>query len=147
MSELPWITSESLALLRGAEDLAKRGEGDRKIIFEVPMYWIQKFEVFKDFLLQDPYEIGATELSWDEGHFYYVESITYDFNADKLVITAIDLQWLMSQYIVVYDEDLLEDNWSVATPGNKKYFFACDEVTGKFEDGESGKIAGSEEYD
>lgn len=145
MSELPWCTSESLAQQRGAEELAKRGEGDRKITFEIPLYWIEKFDIFTDFQLQDPYEIGATELVWAQGRYYFIESISYDFDGDKLVITAIDLQWLMSQYIIVYDEDLLTDNWANATAEDKKYFYACDEVTGKFENGDSGKIASSEE--
>lgn len=143
--EFHWITSESLARQRGAEELAKRGEGDRKIIFEVPLYWVQEFDVFSDFQLQDPYEIGATELLWASGRYYFIETINYDFDGDKLVITAIDLEWLMSQYMIFGDEDELTDNWEDAPNSDKKYFYACDEVTGKFANGESGKIAGSEE--
>lgn len=140
-----WITSETLAAQRGTEELAKRGEGDRKIMFEVPLYWIKEFDVFFDFQLQDPYEVGATELLWASGRYYFIESISYDFDGDKLIITAIDLQWLMSQYMIFGDEDELADNWADASASDKKYFYGCDEVTGKFANGESGKIAGSEE--
>lgn len=143
--EFPWIRTGTLARQRETEELAKRGEGDRKITIEVPMNWINRFDVFSDFQLQDPYEIGATELVWAQGRYYFIESISYNFDGDKLVLTAIDLEWLMSQYIIVYDEDLLEDNWEDAKTHDRKYFYACDEVTGKFEDGESGKIASSEE--
>ena len=143
--EFLWITTETLATQRGVEELAKRGEGDRKITFEVPLHWIKMFDVFSDFQLQDPYEIGATELLWAGGRYYFIESISYNFDGDKLVLTAIDLEWLMSQYIIVGDEDELTDNWEDAPSADKKYFYACDEVTGKFENGESGKIAGSEE--
>lgn len=145
MPDFPWITSETLAAQRGEEELAKRGDGDRKIVFEVPLYWIGEFDVFSDFRLQDPYEIGATALLWSSGRYYFIESISYNFDGDKLVITAIDLQWLMSQYIIVGDEDELADNWDTAPADDKKYFFACDEVTGKFENGDVGKMASSEE--
>ena len=143
--EFHWITTESFVEQRQAEELAKRGEGDRKIVFEVPLYWITVFDVFSDFRLQDPYEIGATLLVWAKDRYYFIESISYNFDGERLDITAIDLQWLMSQYIIVYDEDLLADNWDSAPAEDKKYFYACDEVTGKFENGESGKIASSEE--
>lgn len=145
MQDFPWITSETLMAQRAAEELAKRGEGDRKITFELPLRWIKDFDVFSDFRLQDPYEIGATELIWATDRYYFIESISYNFDGDNLVITAIDLQWLMSQYIIVGDEDELVDNWEDAPSSDRKYFYACDEVTGKFENGDSGKIASSEE--
>lgn len=143
--EFHWITSVSLVEQREAEELAKRGEGDRKIVIEVPLYWIGTFDIFSDFRLQDPYEIGATEILWSGDRYYFIESISYNFDGNKLIITAIDLQWLMSQYMIFGDEDELTDNWADASGSDKKYFYGCDEVTGKFANGESGKIAGSEE--
>ncbi len=144
MWEFPHTTSATLANQRAQEELMKRGKGDRTVTFKLPLHWFEDFDVFSDFLLQDLYAVDATGTG-DTLHHYFVESITYDFMKEIIVITAIDLQWILSQFFIAGDENVIELNWADASVLDRMYGYACDEITGQFASGEEGKMAMTEE--
>jgi hypothetical protein len=62
----------------------------------------------------------------------------------KLSIEAQDLSWILRQYLICGDENVLPANWANATDEERIWAFACDEITGRFADGEPGKKAADE---
>jgi hypothetical protein len=139
MSDYPWTAHPTLVNQRIIEELAKRGWGDPKLYLSIPINWIDEFDVFDNFRFQDPYGLSSTG-EGEQGRYYYIESITYDFFGQKMDIVAIDLQFLLMQYFIKGDENLLASNWSAAGEADRMFAYKCDETTGKFADGESGKI-------
>ncbi len=144
MWEFPNIKTVSLANQRTQEELMKRGMGDRSIEFKLPLYFFEEFDVFSDFLLQNLYAIEPTG-EGEESHYYFVESINYNFMKETITISAIDLQWILSQFFIVGDENVIALNWTDASATDKLFGYLCNEVTGEFEDGEQGKMLMTEE--
>jgi len=57
------------------------------------------------------------------------------------MITAIDMRWLLTQYCVLGDEDILAGNWGdPASTEDRMYCYVADEITEEFADGEPGKM-------
>ena len=139
MSDFPWTDSATLVEWLVQEALLKRGWGDPKLHLPLPINWIDEFDVFSNFRFQDPFGLSLTGAG-EQGRYYYIESITVDFMGQKLDIVAVDLQFLLSQYFVKGDETLLAANWNIAGPADRMFAYKCDETTGKFADGEPGKI-------
>ncbi len=142
--EFPWINSGTFADQRAQEELMKRGKGDRTVEFKIPLHYVENFDVFTDFLLQDLYGIDASGVG-EVSRFYFVENITYDFMKETLAITAIDLQWILSQFFILGDENVIALLWADATVSDKTYGYLCDEITDQFPDGEEGKMLMTEE--
>lgn len=143
MSDYPWTDSQTLIDQRVLEELQKRGWGDPKLHFSIPINWIDEFDVFDNLRFQDPFGLSATGAG-EQGRYYYIESITYDFFGQKLDIVAVDLQFLLSQYCIKGSESVLASNWNVAGEADRMFLYGCDEATGKFADGELGKVLVSE---
>jgi len=143
MWEFPWTTSKSIAGMRTWEEIIKREGGDKKVEFIIPMHWVDRLDVFSDFQLQDPFAIDGSDLPPEErgerAHYYFVESIQYDFGKEQLRITAVDLGWLQRVQFLLGDEDTDPDNWEDANPEDKTKAYLPDERTGRFRDGERGK--------
>lgn len=138
MSDRPWTDSQTLVDWIVAEELLKRGWGDPKIEFSIPISWIDEFDIFSNLRFQDPFGLSLTGAG-EQARYYYIESITADFMGQKLDIVAVDLQFLLMQYIIKGDELLQAVNWAIAGPGDRMFAYCCDEATGKFADGELGK--------
>ena len=138
MWEFPWTTSKSVAGMRAWEEIIKREDGDRKIEFIIPMSWVDRVDVFSDFQLQDPYAISV-DGSGERAHYYFVESIQYDFGKEQLKITAIDLGWLQRVEFILGDEDTDPLNWEDADEEKRTRAYLPDERTGRFQDGRRGK--------
>ncbi len=139
MSDYPWTDSTVLVQQRTLEELQKKGWGEPKLEFSIPINWIDEFDVFDNFRFQDPYGLSSTGAG-EQGRYYYIESITVDLMGQKLDIVAVDLQFLLSQYCIKGDENVLAANWNVAGEADRMFLYACDEATEKFADGESGKV-------
>lgn len=136
----PCITSDSLAEQRILEDLLKLAFGDRRIKFSIPLEYIGPTEVFDNFRLQDPYGLSWTK-SGELGRYYYVLSLTYEWQGRTISIEAEDLQWLLQQYFIFGDEDAMPEEWPDARPTSyAMYGYLCDEDTFQFSDGTPGKI-------
>ncbi len=137
--KFPWTTSESMVNQRTLEELMKRSYGDPKVEFSIKMKeFIDDLDIFKNYRLQDPWGLSKTGAG-EKGRYYYVESLTYDNQGEKIDVIGIDMQWLLRQYFVLGDENELADNWNIATEEDKMFGYLCDEVTDEFADGDPGK--------
>lgn len=142
----PWTTSADWVTVRAVEELLKLGYGDRKIEITIPIEWINdidalddELDIFSNFAYQDmfgPHESGAGEVL----HYYYVESISINTQAQTLSITGVDLQWLMRQCIILGDESVLAPTWMTASEYERIFGYLGSEVTETFADGEPTKL-------
>jgi hypothetical protein len=141
--EFRWTDSEQFVDARCAEELMKRGYGDKIITFDLALEHIDTLDIFSSFRLEDPWGLSTTGTG-EIGRYYYVTSLQFDPDAYKIRVQATDLQYLLRQYFVLGDEMGLPDNWSDAGDNDRLYGYLCDETTGRFVDGEPGKILMSE---
>jgi len=140
MWEFPHITSETMANQRMMEELRKRGAGERRVEFPISLSWVNVLDVFTNIKIQDLFAIDASG-SGDTGAYYFIENIGYDFIRERLIITAIDMRWLLTQFCILGDEDLLANNWSdPASSEDRMYCYLADEITEEFLDNEPGKL-------
>ena len=141
--DFKWTTSSAWAAKRAEEELLKWGYGQPQISFDLPLAWIDDLDILTNFRLQDPFglsRIGAGEI----GRYCYVTSFSADFLGARLSIQAMDLSWILRQYLICGDENTLPANWANATDEERIWAFACEELTGRFADGEPGKKAADE---
>lgn len=140
MWEFPHITSETMASQRMQEELRKRGAGERRVEFPISLSWVNVLDVFTNFKLQDLFAIDSAG-GGDTGAYYFIENIGYDFIRERLIITAIDMRWLLTQFCILGDEDVLANNWSdPASSEDRMYCYVADEITEEFADNEPGKL-------
>lgn len=137
--DLKWTTSTLLVMKRLQDEFYKRGKGYKKISFSVSMSFIEELDVHDSFRLQDPFGTSKTG-GGVFGRYCFVEKIDYEFQDMKMNIEALDLSYIMRQYLVLGDETALEDNWSSATDEQKAFAYLGHEDTGKFANGEAAKI-------
>ena len=135
----PFITSEDYCEQRVLEDLLKFAYGDKYVKFNLPLEMIGDIDIFDNFQLQDPYGLSATG-DGEIGRYYYITSLTYDYQNSTIGVVAIDLQWLLQQYFIFGDENAMPDLWEDASEYFRYYGYLCDETTGEFSDGFRGKI-------
>lgn len=133
-----WTTSATWAAKRAEEELQKYGYGLPEIRFDLGWQWIDQLDVLTNFRLQDPFGISATGAG-ELGRFCYVSSLAVDFQGMKLSVIAQDLNWILYQYLMLGDETVLPANWTGATFEEKIWAYLCDEITGRFANGEPGK--------
>lgn len=137
--EMPWTTSATLISRRLAEELLRRGYGDKKCEFSVAIQWIDDLDLFTNIRLQDPFAIDAAGAG-ETGHYLYIEEMTVDQAANRIDIVAADYQWLLRQYCLLGDRDDLADNWATADESDRMWCYLCNRTTGYFADGEPGKV-------
>jgi len=136
--DFPWTLSSVWAAKRAEEELQKYGYGLPELTFELPIAWIDDLDVLTDFRLQDPFGTSRTGAG-EFGRYCYVSSIDIDYLQARITIRAIDLNWLIKQYLMLGDENDLPAAWVNATDEERIFAYLCDEVTGRFPDGEPGK--------
>ena len=135
----PWMISESFIDSMVQHKLLKFGYGDKKLSFKLPIDWLERLDIFDNFRYQDPYGLSTTGAG-ETGRYYYIESLNYNLLGNEIDVVAIDLQWLLRQYLIMGDENSLATNWSAASEADKLYGYLCDETTSKFANSETGKI-------
>ena len=127
MWHMPWTDSEVLIANRITEELLKRGKGDFKVSFSLPMNWIEAFDILTNFRLQEPFGIDGRTIPPEErgevGRYYYIESIVYDFMNQKLNIIAVDLQFLLRQIMIVAHCGDVAETWATASETDKMYAY------------------------
>lgn len=141
-----WTRSESWVRTIMREELLKRGEGFKTIEFPLALWWMNQINVHQSFIFQDPFGLSA-DGSGEAAHYYYVEDIQYDIRGKKLRIKAVDLQYLIRQYMLLGDETVLtgaESNYNTASDASRMWAFCCDEISEKFQNGDPGKILANE---
>lgn len=144
MSDYPWTDSQALVDQLVLEALIKRGWGDPTLEVSIPISWIDEFDLLSNLRFQNPFGLNPTG-EGEQARYYYIVSINYDFFGEKMDIVAVDLQFLLSAYFLKGDEALLDPNWATADEADRMFAYKCDEVTGKFADGELGKILADED--
>jgi hypothetical protein len=135
--DLPWTDSELLVKQRVLEELLKRGYGDQKVKIVLPIFWFEELDVFENFIFQDPFGLDAAG-GGEKGRYYYVESMSFDFEGGVIEIVAIDLQWLLRQYFIL-GPTTIAPNWATASESDRMYGYLCNPLTNQFNDGEPGK--------
>ncbi|MCK4759024.1 MAG: hypothetical protein KAT69_03200 [Candidatus Aminicenantes bacterium] len=136
--QFPNLISETLVEQLITEGLLKYSLGDPKIEFSVPIHWFDELEIFHNIRIQDPFGMSTTGAG-EKGRYYYIETLSYDFMADKIDVVAVDLQYILRRYFILGDEGAQALNWSSAGESDRMYGYLCDEDTDRFADGEPGK--------
>lgn len=132
MWNFAWTYSEVLIADRITEELLKRGQGDFKVAFTLPMNWITAFDILTNLRLQEPFGIDGTtnppEERGEVGRYYYIESLTYDWMNQKLSVVAVDLQFLLRQIMIVAHCGDVAETWANASETDKMYAYVgnCD---------------------
>lgn len=138
MGDFAWTDLEAMVDQRALEELLKRGQGDLKVKFSLPMCFIDSIDIFTNFRLQDPYGLSQTGKG-EQGRYYYIERLDYDFMNHQINVTAVDLQYLLRQCIIL-GPCTIEENWMLATESERMYGYLCDCTTDAFPDGEPCKM-------
>lgn len=139
MWDMPWTESEILIAERIKEEFLKRGKGDFKVSFTLPINWIEAFDILTNFRLQEPFGIDGSNNPpaerGEKGRYYYIESITYDFMNQKMNIIAVDLQFILQQIMIVPHCGDVAETWAAAGLADRMYAYvgSCD--TDSFADG------------
>ena len=138
--QFPWTNSLSLIQDRLTEILLKHGYGDNRISFSLSIKWFKRLDLLTNFQFQDPWGLSSTGAG-EEGRYYYIISLNYNWIAGTINIEAVDLQWLLRQYFIFGDGDDIDPNWSDATESERIWGYLCDGDVGdgEFDDGEPGK--------
>ena len=131
--DFPWTTSEAMIIQRVNEELLKRAYGEKRINFTLPIRFIEDLDLHSNIRFQDV-------IQDEEGRYYYIESIDYNFVSQSLKMIAIDLQYLLASYFILGDEDDLPSDWNNTVPDDRIFGYMCDEDTGLLPDGTPGKI-------
>ena len=132
MWDMPWTDSEVLITNRITEELLKRGQGDFKVDFPISMNWITAFDILTNFRLQEPFGIdGRTIPAADRGEvgrYYYIESLTYDWMNQKLLVVAVDLQFILRSIMIVARCGDVAETWADASESDRMYAYVgnCD---------------------
>lgn len=141
MWDMPWTDSEVLIQERITEELLKRGQGDFKVTFTLPINWITAFDILTNFRLQEPFGLDGTNNPPDErgevGRYYYIESLAYDFMNQKLTVVAVDLQFLLRRIMIVAHCGDVDQYYASASETDKMYAYVGSCATDSFADGTS----------
>jgi len=132
MWQMPWTDSATLIADRITEEFLKRGQGDFKVSFPLPMNWINAFDILTNFRLQEPFGLDGRTIPpvqrGEVGRYYYIESLTYDWMNQKLSVVAVDLQFILRQIMIVAPCGDVEETWANASESDKMYAYVgnCD---------------------
>lgn len=137
--DIKWTTSETLVDNKIQTELDKRSRGYKRFKFAISLDFVDYIDVFDSFRLQDPFGVSQTGAG-EFGRYLYAERLDYDYQSHVINVEALDLSYLMRRYLVLGDENEHASNWSSATEEDKAFAYLCDEITGKFPDGEHGKM-------
>jgi len=126
--EYPCVSCEDFAVLRAGEDLQRLAYGNRVVSFTLPIDFIDELEIFDTFILQDTFGLSPSG-EGEEQHYYYVISLTYDFQNMTIGVKASDLQWLAGQCFIIGRCSELEHNYENASQWMKVfgYIGSCDD--------------------
>ncbi len=136
MYDFAWTRSATLVALRTNEEFLKYGYGDFKVQFTVPINWIDILDIFVNFRLQEPFGLdgsGNPPLQRGEfGRYYYVESLNYNFMKQEITVIGIDMQYLLSQCMIVPHCGDVAEKWEDASVSDKMYAYVGNCVAESF---------------
>lgn len=142
MWELPFIISSTLVDQLIAEGLVQYSLGSPKLKFSVPLHFFDEIDIYYNMRWQDLMGLSSTGAG-EQGRYYYIESLDYDFMGDQINVVAIDMQYILRRYFILGDEAALASNWSSAGEADRMFGYLCDEtanpIAWHFADGSPGK--------
>ena len=142
---LPWNISDDFVEQRIVEELLKFAYGYRKIKVSFPIDLIDDLDIFTNFRYQDPYGLSWTK-EGDLGRYYYISSLTYDFQQQTIDVEAVDMQYLLSQCLIINKCATPRRIWpgstgagTIASPEERMFAFVGVCATGQLPDGTRNK--------
>jgi len=133
--EYPYVSCEDFAVLRAGEDLQRLAYGNRVVSFTLPIDFIDELEIFDTFILQDTFGLSPSG-EGEEQHYYYVISLTYDFQNMTIGVKASDLQWLVGQCFIIGRCEDLEHNYEDASQWMRVFGYVGSCATGTLPGGD-----------
>lgn len=142
MWDFAWTDSATLIAERINEELMKRGQGDLKVEFSLPINWIDVFDIMTNFRLQEPFGLDGRNIPpverGEKGRYYYIESLTYDWMNQKINVVAVDLQFILRQIMIVADcaevvAGTMSETWAGASESDRMFAYVGDCTTETFE--------------
>lgn len=135
MWDFAWTDDDLLIDYRISEEFLKRRFGNYKVKFPIPINWIEQLDLFTSFRLQEPF--GLDGLGQGEyGRYYYVESLTYDFQNQRIEVVGVDLQYILRQCMIVPHCGDVAETWEEASEADRMYAYVGSCATESFSDGE-----------
>lgn len=135
----PWTDSKTLVEQRLNDELLKLAYGNKKIEFKLSTKWASQLHVIDTFKHQDLFA-PTIDGSGQSGHYYICQGISYDYDQETMDVIGEDIHWLLRQYAVRGTRGAHTELWVNAGPEDQMYRYDCDRVTGKFPDGQQGKM-------
>jgi len=137
--DLAWTDLVAMVDRRALEELLKRSQGDLKVEFSLPMCFIDSIDIFTNFRLQDPYGLSQTGVG-EQGRYYYIERLDYDFMNHRINVKAVDLQYILRQCIILGICADIPADYMMATEEQRMFGYLCDCATDAFPDGDPCKM-------
>jgi len=132
--DYPCIDSEEFAGVRLAEDFLRLEHGERTVSFSLPIRYATELDIFDTFRLQDPYGVSATG-SGEYGRYYYVSSLTYDFQNGTIQVIGVDLQWMVGECMIIGRCEDIAENWLDASDWQRIFAYIGSCATDQLSDG------------
>lgn len=132
--EFPYTRIDAVVESRIADELKKRAYGDKEIQIKIPIAKIEDLDIFDNFRFQSLYAPSFTK-SGQPGWYYYVIDMEYNWSGASIIITAVDLGWLVGKCMVIGKFSELARDWMDANAYQRIFAYIGDCGTGTFEDG------------
>jgi hypothetical protein len=132
--KFPYTTNETLVAARVNDELLKRAYGEKWLKIKIPIHKIEDLDIFDNFRFQSLYApsfTGAGQAGW----YYYIIDMEYNWSGNSIIITAVDLGWLMGQCMIIGKFSELERDWMDANVYQRTFAYIGNCATGTFEDG------------
>lgn len=137
--EFPWNSDTTYVNQRILEEALKYSYGYKKAEIRIPIDYIDDLDIFDNVRVQDPYA-PSSDGAGDEGRYYYISAIDYEWENQSMRLELVDLTWLIQQYFIFGDEDAMPDEWTDAGDLYRLYGYLCNENNSRFSDLYPGKI-------
>lgn len=137
--EFKWTDSEDVVTNRIKELLLQRAYGYPRIYFSLPMVWFRELDVFDNFYYQSHFGPSTTG-SGEKQRLYYIESIGYDFDGEKMDIIGVDLTYLMAQCMIIGKCAEINADYTLASPWMRAFAYIGRCTEGTFANGDPNKL-------
>ena len=137
--EFKWTDNEDIVAERIQELLMQRAYGYPRIYFSLTMEWFRNLYKFDNFWYQSHFGPSTTGAG-EKQHLYYVESIGYDYDGNKMDIVGVDLSHLMAQCMIIGRCSEINADYTLAAPWMRAFGYIGDCTSGTFPNGDPNKM-------
>jgi len=132
--EFPYTRIQSVIDYRIEDELKKRAYGEKQIMIQIPIQKIEDLDIFDNFRFQSLYAPSFTKAG-QPGWYYYVIDMEYNWSGNSIIVTAVDLGWLVGKCMVIGRFSELARDWMDANAYQRIFAYIGNCGTGTFEDG------------